>query len=68
MKGKDKQSLRSKTVVELTTALKEKRDELAKIRMELAMNKVKNVHATSMLRRDIAIIKTLMREKDLANG
>lgn len=68
MKGNDKKALHSKTLAELTALLKEKRDLMLKNKMEKAINKVKNVHILASLRRDIAIIETIKREKEIKNG
>ena len=72
MKGKDKKALHSKTVAELTSLSKEKQDKLANMRMELSMNKTKNVHAGKALKREIAIIETIKKVRqvaeELANG
>lgn len=61
MKGKDKKTLATKTVAELEVLLQEKRSELARVEMELAQNKVKNVHAGRQLHNDIAVIETIKR-------
>ena len=66
MKGKDKKAIHSKTVAELVTLLREKREKLANVRMELSMNKAKNVHAAKALRREIAIIETIKKARQLA--
>lgn len=72
MKGKDKKALHSKTVAELAVLLKEKRDQLADVRMELSTNKEKNVHAAKALRREIAILETMKKvrqlKEEVANG
>ena len=67
MKGKDKKALHTKTQAELTSLLREKRRELTKMRMEQLINKVKNVHAGTNLRREIAVIESIVREKEIAN-
>lgn len=68
MKGKDKKTLHTKTIAELTSLLQQKREELAKKKMEMRMSKVKNVHTGTMLRREIAIMETIKKEKEIANG
>lgn len=68
MKGNDKKTLHTKTVSELASLLRQKREQLAKTRMELSMNKIKNVHAAAVIRRDIAIIETVMKEKEIDHG
>lgn len=66
MKTKDKKALQSKTLVELATLLREKRNELVKTTMNASLNKVKNVHLTFTLRKEIAYIQTAMRVLELA--
>lgn len=67
MKGKDKKVLHTKTQAELTSLLREKQSVLAKTRMEQLINKAKNIHAGTNLRREIAIIESILREREIAN-
>ena len=64
MKSKDKKAIHSKTVPELLVLLRQKREELVKSRLELRMNKVKNVHKVLSLRKEIAVMETIKREKE----
>lgn len=69
MKGNDKKALHTKTLAELQVFLNEEKALLLKTRMEAALQKVKNVHAVLLIRRKIAIIETIKREKELkGNG
>ena len=68
MKTKDKKALHSKTVAELNMLLSEKKVLLVKTRMELGINKIKNVHAARSIARDIAIFETIKRQKELQHG
>lgn len=68
MKGREKKALHTKTLAELVSLLAQKREELVKTQMELSTNKIKNVHAGKAIRRDAAIIQTVMNEKDITNG
>lgn len=68
MKNKDKTTLQNKTMVELTSLLREKREHLAKTRMELSANKIKNIHAAAQIRSEIAIIETIKRARQLAES
>lgn len=65
--SKNKQSLAlyNKSISELKALLSEKKAELTKLKLELSLKKIKNVHAKILKRRDIARIKTLIREKEL---
>lgn len=68
MKGKAKSDLHTKTIAEFETLLKEKQAALVKTKMEKALNKIKNVHAVKLIRREIAIIQTMKREKEIEHG
>ena len=59
--------LREKTVPELKSSLKEARNDLAKLRLESTIKKIKNVHQVFSQRKRIARILTLIREKELLN-
>lgn len=65
MKSKDKKQLQSKTVDELKESLKKNQEELSGMRLEHAQGKLKNFSSLSTKRREIAMIETIMREKEL---
>lgn len=65
MKTKDRKELHNKTVAELASMLKDTHEALAKLVLDKAQNKVKNTSELSNLRRKIAVIKTILREKEL---
>ena len=58
--------LRSMTVDELAEALDEAKDELFNLRFQLATNQLTNTSRIGEVRRQIARIKTLSREKQLS--
>ncbi len=58
--------LRELTDDELRQRLRERTDDLFSYRMQLATGTVENVRATRNARHDIARIKTLLRERELA--
>lgn len=63
MKNKQKEDLRSKTSEELVREIVKVEEEIDKLMLDIKMAKVKN---TSLLRRrkdDLAVIKTILREK-----
>lgn len=62
MKGKS-QELREKSPVELQRMIQEKRDELGELYFNLAAGRVKNVKEASSIRREIARMQTLLKEK-----
>jgi large subunit ribosomal protein L29 len=60
MKAKD---LRKKKKEELENLLKEKREKLAKLKLDLSLGKLKNVKEIKETKKDIAKILTVLKEK-----
>ena len=58
--------LRELTAAELAERLDETKSELFNLRFQLAVNQTENTAALGQLRRDIARIRTVMREQELA--
>ena len=67
MKTKDKKAMHSKSQQELRALLAEKRRALIKTKMEKAINKVKDVHLGAKIRHEIAVIATILRQKEQTN-
>ena len=65
MKTKNKKELFAKTIDELKKSLIEKRNELFSARQDLAQNKLKNQRSIFWKRKEIALILTVVREKEL---
>jgi ribosomal protein L29 len=65
MKRKDFNEMKSKTIKELMKLVSEKKLEAAKKKMEAASGKEKNFKSFRNLRREIAKILTLIREKEI---
>jgi ribosomal protein L29 len=63
MKTKAKQTLKTKSVVELNKRLGEIREDIARI--QLVLKDEKNKNKIKLLRRESAIIQTFIREKEL---
>lgn len=63
MKRKKLQELRSKKIQELKVLIYEAEKELVKLRMEKASGKLKDISALRQKRKEIAVIKTLIKEK-----
>lgn len=61
-KAKD---LTVKTIEELNQLLKKSKEEWVKLKMDLAVGKLKNLHAGKSKRKEIARIKTVIRGKEL---
>ena len=55
-------ALRAKTAAELDTDLKAKKSELFNLRFQLATGQLQNTAAINECRKDIARVKTVMRE------
>ena len=63
MKTRDEmKALRAKTMAELDTDLKAKKSELFNLRFQLATGQLQNTAAINECRKDIARVKTVIRE------
>ena len=60
-------ALQQKTVVELDTALKAKKSELFNLRFQLATGQLQNTAAIRECKKEIARVKTIIRQHEL-NG
>lgn len=65
MKAKDKKELHSKSTNELLKLLKDNQESLLKYKLEQAQNKLKNTRNLFTTRRMIAVLRTILREKEL---
>lgn len=63
MKSKDKAQLHQSTVSQLQAKLGELETQLVETRLKLAADRIKDVHAPAKIRRQIAIIKTILTQK-----
>lgn len=66
MKKKEKQELHQKTITQLQKEAGKLTKELAKLRLELRAGKLKNVRQLMNQRHHLARLKTIIREKELA--
>ncbi|AAD36558.1 MULTISPECIES: 50S ribosomal protein L29 [Thermotoga] len=57
--------LRNYTDEELKNLLEEKKRQLMELRFQLAMGQLKNTSLIKLTKRDIARIKTILREREL---
>ena len=62
------QEIREKTLVELEEQLAKLNDELFKLRFQLTINQLDNPTRISAVKKDIARVKTVMREMELASA
>ena len=66
MKTKDElKALRNKTAAELDTDLKEKKSELFNLRFHLATGQLENTAAIRECKKDIARVKTILRQREM---
>jgi len=59
------QKLRQEKEKKLSELLSSKEEELTRARLELATGKLKDVHKLTSLRREVARLKTILREKEM---
>lgn len=62
------QEIREKTSEELAKELKDLQKELFHLRFQLAINQLDNPTRIRVVKKDIARVKTIMREKELNNS
>lgn len=69
MKKKDKEELKTKDIAALKKIITDWQNELGKTKLELKMNKIKNVHLAFWKKKDIARAKTILVAKSfMGNG
>ena len=67
MKTKDElKALQAKTIAELDTDLKNKKSELFNLRFQLATGQLQNTAAIRDCKKSIARVKTVIRQRELA--
>ena len=68
MKTKDNlNALKQKTLAELDTDLKAKKSELLNLRFQLATGQLENTAAIGACKKEIARVKTVIRQRELAD-
>lgn len=65
MKTRDKKELHGKNENELLKMLQDAKDYLSALKFEKVQNKLKNTSDISNTRKKIAILRTIMRQKEL---
>lgn len=69
MKTKEKKELHTKTKNELSKILKDSRESLMMLRLDKTQNKLKNTRGIFNTRQKIAILLTILKEKEtIKNG
>ncbi|MBR2571549.1 MAG: 50S ribosomal protein L29 [Clostridia bacterium] len=64
MKSKEFRELMEKSTSELDTVLKDKKAELFNLRFQLATGQLQNTSAIAACKRDIARVKTVIRQRE----
>lgn len=67
MKSKEKKQLVGKTAPELTVDVQKLTGDIANLLLDKTQGKLKNTSSLTNKRKEIAIIKTIMREKEMQN-
>ena len=65
MKTKEFTELKEKSAQELSTVLQDKKAELFNLRFQLATGQLENTSAIAACKRDIARVKTLIRQREI---
>ena len=60
--------IRENTLPELNKKLAELKDELFHLRFQLAINQLENPMRITAVKKDIARVKTIIREKEIQDG
>ena len=63
MKAKEFEELRQKSIAELDTDLNKRKSELFNLRFQLATGQLHNTAAITACKRDIARVKTILRQR-----
>jgi large subunit ribosomal protein L29 len=64
MKLRELNELKAMSAEELDTSLKEKKNELFNLRFQLATGQLQNTSEICAVRRDIARVKTILRQRE----
>ncbi|KKP79845.1 MAG: 50S ribosomal protein L29 [Candidatus Levybacteria bacterium GW2011_GWB1_35_5] len=68
MKTKDRKDMFTKTDKELKKILLDAKDSLFNLRIDLSQNKLKNTTSIVLKRKEIALILTVLRQKEFENA
>ena len=68
MKSSAIEKLRDMSEAELTKRLQDLKEELFNLRFQHAINQLENPMRLKAVKKEIAIIKTILRENELKNG
>lgn len=68
MKNKVLQEIKNKEIVELRKSVNEAKAELTSMQLEHAQFKLKNTSSLTSKRKEIAVMQTVLREKEAQNN
>jgi len=68
MTKKELNEIRAKSLSELDTNLKEKKSELFNLRFQLATGQLENTSAIMRCKREIAQVKTVIRQREISQA
>ncbi len=68
MKSSEINKIRELSEAELTNKLQDLKEELFNLRFQHAINQLENPMRLKAVKKEIAIVKTIMRENELKNG
>ena len=68
MKKKEKDQIRALSVTEVNKHIVESEHKLAEMLRDRLTKQMKNVHEVKKLRKQLAVLKTVARQKELAYG
>ena len=68
MKSSEIQKIRELSEAELEKKLQDLKEELFNLRFQHAINQLENPMRLKAVKKEIAIVKTIMRENELKNG
>ena len=68
MKSSDIQKIRELSEAELEKKLQDLKEELFNLRFQHAINQLENPMRLKAVKKEIAIVKTIIRENELKNG
>ena len=66
MKKNELKEMMARSTAELSTELENKKSELLNLRFQLAVGQLENTAAISECKKDIARVKTIIRQRELA--
>lgn len=67
MKKKQKEELKTKSIIELVQEVEKRVGELTQLEMEIKLGRLKNTSSLNVKKDELAVIKTILQEKRSKN-